>query len=58
MLASPSKDSYDVWVNKKNDLRWALHTIEHLEEYHDIPIVISAELRLLPFSHPAYRITV
>ena len=56
ILAVPLADSYDVWVNKKNDLRWAIHDIEHLEEYRNVPIVLRVGMRLLPFTHPVYKI--
>lgn len=55
-LAVPQLDSYDVWVSANNDFRWAIHTIEHTEELDGVPIVVMAELRLLPFTDPVYSI--
>lgn len=57
MLATPQVDSYDVWVDRINDFRWEIHEIEHLEAIQGVPIAIRAELRLLPFSHPVYALT-
>jgi hypothetical protein len=58
LLARPQVDSLDVWVNARNDFRWLLHGIRHLEDINDIPIVVQAEARLLPFSHVIYTIPV
>ena len=55
MLARPQLDSYDVWVAKSTDLRWEIHTIEHIEEISGVPVVVSCEFRLLPFGHPVYK---
>lgn len=55
LLARPQVDSYDVWVGKKNDFRWEIHQIDHIEEIEGVPIAISAEFRLLPFTHPVYK---
>lgn len=55
-LAVPQLDSRDVWVDKDSDFRWEVHKIAHVEDIAGVPIVVSAELRLLPFSHPAYKV--
>jgi hypothetical protein len=54
MLAVPQVDTRDVWVSDANDFRWEIFEIKHLEEVGGVPVVISAELRLLPFSHLVY----
>lgn len=55
LLARPQIDSYDVWVSKRNDFRWEIHQINHIEEIEGVPIAVSAEFRLLPFTHPVYK---
>jgi len=57
-LNSPQVFSYDVWVAKHNDYRWILRQIGNVVEVRGVPVVISAEARLAPFSHPVYKIEV
>jgi len=58
MLAVPQLDSYDVWVDKDTDFRWAIHTIQHLVEVQGVPAVLQVELRLLPFTDPIYQLEI
>jgi hypothetical protein len=58
MLAMPQVFSYDVWVDRDSDHRWMLHQIDSVAEVRGVPLVISAEMRLLPFSHPVYKIAI
>jgi hypothetical protein len=56
MLAVPQVDSKDVWVAKDSGFRWETGFIKHVEEIDGIPIVISATIKLLPFSNIVYTI--
>lgn len=58
MLNSPQVHSYDVWVDATTDFRWIIHGIKSIVEIRGMPIVVMAELRLAPFSHPVYRIAI
>jgi len=58
MLARPQVDSRDVWVDLDTDMRWEIHSIQHIEEVGGVPVIIAAEFRLLPFSHPVYEIEI
>ena len=58
MLAVPQIDSYDIWVDKDTDFRWAIRSIQHLVEVQGVPAVLSAEFRLLPFTDPVYQIEI
>jgi hypothetical protein len=56
MLAVPQIDSRDVWVSKTSDQRFMIQGIRSIEDLDGIDIVVSAEFRLLPFTHPVYAI--
>jgi hypothetical protein len=56
MLAVPQVGFGDVWVCKNSDERWLIHGIRNVVEMRGVPLVVEAEMRLLPFSHPVYRI--
>jgi len=58
MLNDPQLFSYDVWVDRYSDHRWMLHRIVGLVEIGGVPVVVKAEMRLLPFSHPVYDIPI
>lgn len=58
MLASPQVFSYDVWVDRDSDRRWMLHEIRSIAEVRGVPLVVAAEMRLLPFTHPVYKIAI
>lgn len=58
MLGCPQLHEEDIWVNKKTDERWYVHEIKHVAEIRGIPLVVSAELRLAPFSDQIYEIEV
>jgi hypothetical protein len=55
MLGVPRLMEGDVWVDRDTDIRWAVHTIKHLVEMRGVPLVVSVELRLLPFSDVIYK---
>ncbi len=54
MLATPQIDSRDVWVSANSDFRYEIHGIKDAEAIQGVPVVVTAEFRLLPFTHPAY----
>lgn len=58
MLAIPQLFENDVWVDRTKDARWFINTIENLAEYRGVPIVLSVELRLAPYSHPVYDVEI
>jgi hypothetical protein len=55
MLNVPQVFSYDVWVDRDTDLRWAIHKIQNIVEIRGVPLVVSAEMRLLPFTDIVYQ---
>lgn len=55
-LARPQIYSYDVWVDKDTDMRWRIHTVKNIVELQGFPVVVQAELRLIQYSHPVYKI--
>lgn len=48
----------DIWVNKKTDDRYAVHTVQNLVEIRGVPLVASVELRPFPFTDVAYQIPI
>jgi hypothetical protein len=54
MLAIPQVYSMDVWVDKDTDFRWMIHSVRNIVEVRGVPLVVNAEMRLLPFTHPVY----
>jgi hypothetical protein len=58
MLNMPQIFSYDVWVDRDTDQRWMMHKIDSVVEVRGVPLVLSVEMRLLPFSHPVYKIPI
>lgn len=58
MLAIPHLDSRDIWVNRAADLRYTINTIQSEAEIRGIPLIVTCELRLLPFSDIAYTLPI
>lgn len=58
MLNVPQVTSYDVWVDKRSDHRWIIHRVDAAAEIRGVPIVVSCELRLAPYSHPVYNVII
>lgn len=58
MISMPQVFSYDVWVDRDSDHRWMMHQIDSIAEVRGVPLVVSTEMRLLPFTHPVYKITI
>lgn len=58
MINNPQVFSYDVWVDKDTDSRWIIHQIQNAVEVRGVPVVLQAEMRLAPYSHPIYTIEI
>ena len=58
MLAEPRLDQGDVWVNKKTDERWYVGKITSIAEVSGVPVVVSVEFHLLPFSDAIYELEI
>jgi hypothetical protein len=58
MLNVPQVFSYDVWVDRDTDFRWIIHTVANKVEIRGVPIVLSAEMRLAPYSHAVYQVEI
>jgi len=58
MINSPQIFSGDVWVDRDTDFRWQIHAIQNIVEVTGLPVIVKAEVRLLPFSHPAYTVII
>jgi hypothetical protein len=54
MLAAPLMGELDVWVARRTDARYYVHTVAHAAEVRGVPVVSEVELRQIPFSHPLY----
>jgi hypothetical protein len=48
----------DVWVDAKSDRRYAIGNVQHISEMNQVPLAVTAELRLLEFSDIVYQIEV
>jgi hypothetical protein len=58
MLGAPQLGEDDVWVSEDDDRRYYVHRIVNQAEFRGVPIVIVAELRVVPFSDTVYQITI
>lgn len=58
MINEPQVNSYDVWVDKEADTRWCVHTIQSKVEVRSVPIILTTELRMFPFSHVIYKLPI
>lgn len=58
MLARPQLFEQDIWVSRHNDTRWMVHGVQHLAELRGVPVAVSAELHLLPATHPIYLLNI
>ena len=48
----------DIWVNSLSDERWAVGGVQHTVELRGVPLIVSCELHLLPFTDQVYRVPV
>lgn len=58
MLAVPQLFEGDIWIDQKNDYRYAVHTIKQNSAWRGLPVSYQVELRLIPFSDIIYSIDV
>lgn len=58
MINDPQVFSRDVWVDKTSDTRWQLHSVRSLAEIRGVPLIVSAEMRLIPYSDIVYTIPI
>lgn len=58
MLSHPHMGEEDIWVSKKHDMRWYIHTIQNTAEIKGVPIISQVELRLAPFTDSIYSIMI
>lgn len=57
-LAMPAVALEDIWVNARDDRRWAIDTIAYKAQWRGVPLVSELTLRLVPFTDVVYRIPV
>lgn len=57
-LAEPQIYALDVWINKMADARYYIHPVKVEAQVRGVPLVISAELRIAPFSDIIYTLPV
>lgn len=58
ILGFPALAKHDVWVDGKSDQRWILHEIANMAEWRHVPLVVTAKIKLLPFTDQVYKIPV
>jgi len=58
MLMTDLLSEDDIWIADASDDRYFVHKVQHIEEMRGVPIVANVELRLIPFTHVAYLITI
>ncbi len=58
MLMVPLLESYDIWVAKKTDERYYIHTIQSVADQRGIPLIAQVELRPAPYSDIVYDIEI
>lgn len=58
MLAVPQVYHGDIWVQRDSDQRWHIHDVKNLVEVRNVPVIIEAEMRLMPFTSDIYSIVI
>lgn len=58
MLASPYVNDSDIWIDRYADVRYALHEVQYAATVRGVPVLLSCNLRPIPFSSPIYTIPV
>jgi hypothetical protein len=51
----PQIANEDVWVEADSDKRYVITAVKNLAEIGTVPLIVAAELRLLPLTHIAYN---
>ena len=58
LAGSPLTATYDVWVDEKDDRRWIVQSVAQAAIMRGYPLVIEAQVDLLPASDVAYKVPV
>lgn len=58
MLMLPLIDELDVWVSKKTDDRYYIHTIQNVSEFRGVPLIANVEFRLAAYSDSIYDVAI
>lgn len=58
MLMLPVIAEYDVWVSAKTDERYVIRSLGNVAEIRGVPLIVTAELRKLPFTDIVYSIEI
>lgn len=58
MLSLPLLTTKDVWIEQATDYRFEIHRIRELANWRGKPVVLSVELKRLPFTDPVYSFPV
>lgn len=58
MVMTDLLNEEDVWVSKKTDDRYYVHSVQHVSEMRGVPLISSVELRPVPFTSVVYDIPI
>lgn len=58
MINMPQVFSRDIWVDKHSDNRWMIHSVRSIVEIRGVPLILSCEMRLMPYSDIVYTIPI
>lgn len=58
LLGFPMLNKSDVWVDGRSDERWIVESVKYESVMQGVPIIITADVNLLPYSHRAYSVNV
>ncbi len=58
MLMLPLINEQDVWVSRKTDDRYYIHSIQDVAEIRGVPLVANVEMRPAPFTDVIYQIPI
>ena len=58
MLMLPLIDEQDVWVSRKTDDRYYIHSIQDVAEIRGVPLIANIEMRPAPFTDVIYEIPI
>jgi len=57
-LATPFLAAYDIWVNQTSDERFFVHPVSIVAQVREVPIILTCDLRSMPFDDFLYNIPV
>ncbi len=58
MLMLPLINEQDIWVSRKTDDRYYIHSIQDVAEIRGVPLVANVEMRPAPFTDVIYQIPI